>query len=82
MLPAAWREERLDALAEELGGQGTRVLTRRTDVSVLQDCEDLTAAAVEAFGWIEVLVNNAGIGTEAARCARTPTTTAPRSTST
>lgn len=59
---AARREERLEVLADELRGQGTRVLTRRTDVSVPADCEALAAAAVVEFGRIDVLVNNAGIG--------------------
>jgi 3-oxoacyl-[acyl-carrier protein] reductase len=57
---AARREERLETLASELHEQGTAVLTRRTDVSMLEDCEALAAAAVEEFGRIDVLVNNAG----------------------
>ncbi|WP_204163861.1 SDR family NAD(P)-dependent oxidoreductase [Nocardioides solisilvae] len=59
---AARREDRLEALADELRAGGTAVLTRRTDVSVLEDCDALAAAAVEEFGRIDVLVNNAGIG--------------------
>ncbi|ANH37604.1 3-oxoacyl-[acyl-carrier-protein] reductase FabG [Nocardioides dokdonensis FR1436] len=59
---AARREDRLEALAAELRGQGTTVLTRRTDVSVLEDCEALAAAAAADLGRIDVLVNNAGIG--------------------
>ena len=59
---AARREDRLHSVASELREQGTRVHTRRTDVSVLADCEELAAAAVAEFGRIDVLVNNAGIG--------------------
>lgn len=59
---AARREDRLDALAEELRDAGTPVVTKRTDVSVQADCEALAAAAVEEFGRIDVLINNAGMG--------------------
>lgn len=59
---AARREDRLEALAEELRAAGTSVLTRRTDVSVQSECEALAAAAVEEFGRIDVLINNAGMG--------------------
>lgn len=59
---AARREDRLEAHAEELRVAGTSVLTRRTDVSVQSECEALAAAAVEEFGRIDVLINNAGMG--------------------
>ncbi|MGW9827316.1 NAD(P)-dependent dehydrogenase (short-subunit alcohol dehydrogenase family) [Brevibacterium pityocampae] len=59
---AARREDRLDALAEELRDAGTPVVTKRTDVSVQADCEALAAAAIEEFGRIDVLINNAGMG--------------------
>ena len=42
--------------------RGTAVLTRRTDVSVQEQCEELAAAAAAEFGRIDVLVNNAGVG--------------------
>ena len=32
----------------------------QTDVSKVEDCENLVAKTVEAFGKIDVLVNNAG----------------------
>lgn len=59
---AARRDDRLEELATELRSQGTTVLTRRTDVSVLEDCEALATAAVDEFGRIDVLINNAGVG--------------------
>ncbi|QCP04418.1 SDR family NAD(P)-dependent oxidoreductase [Brevibacterium sp. CS2] len=59
---AARREDRLDALAEELRDAGAPVVTKRTDVSVQADCEALATAAVEKFGRIDVLINNAGMG--------------------
>jgi hypothetical protein len=57
----ARRLDRLDALAAELGD---RVVPVACDVAVDADCERLVdAAAAVAGGRIDVLVNNAGIGT-------------------
>jgi NAD(P)-dependent dehydrogenase (short-subunit alcohol dehydrogenase family) len=54
---AARREERLADLAAELG---ERVLPVRCDVTSDDDCQALVAAAVDGFGQLDVLVNNAG----------------------
>jgi NAD(P)-dependent dehydrogenase (short-subunit alcohol dehydrogenase family) len=59
---AARREDRLEALADELRGRGTTVLARPTDVASQQDCEELASAVVSELGRIDVLVNNAGVG--------------------
>jgi NAD(P)-dependent dehydrogenase (short-subunit alcohol dehydrogenase family) len=59
---AARREDRLETLANELRDGGTTVLTQRTDVASLEDCEALAQAVVTQFGRIDVLINNAGIG--------------------
>jgi NAD(P)-dependent dehydrogenase (short-subunit alcohol dehydrogenase family) len=59
---AARRADRLADLAAELSGAGAQVITHVTDVSVLSDCQSLAARAVEEFGRIDVLVNNAGVG--------------------
>ena len=59
---AARRQEKLEATAAELRAQGTSVLTRRTDVSVQEQCEELAQAAAAEYGRIDVLVNNAGVG--------------------
>jgi NAD(P)-dependent dehydrogenase (short-subunit alcohol dehydrogenase family) len=47
-----------DALAAELGG-GTRFA--RTDVSDLEQVSALVATAIETFGGLHVMVNNAGV---------------------
>lgn len=58
---AARSQDRLDALADELGGP-ERVLAVRTDVMRWEDNERLAAAALEAFGRIDVAFVNAGFG--------------------
>jgi NADP-dependent 3-hydroxy acid dehydrogenase YdfG len=55
---AARRVERLEALAKELGGE---VLVVATDVSKRSDVQALIAKAIEKFGRLDVLVNNAGL---------------------
>jgi len=50
------------ALLEELGQQGTEVHHRRTDVSDPQQVDALMQAAVDRFGALHVVFNNAGVG--------------------
>jgi gluconate 5-dehydrogenase len=58
---AARREERLVELAGQIEERhGVRALPLRTDVSVEADIVRLIEVAVDAFGTIDVLVNNAG----------------------
>lgn len=62
---AARRRELLAALAEELADAGTQVVAERADVTSRADCEAVVAAALERFGAVDVLVNNAGVATSA-----------------
>ena len=55
---AARRAERLAALAEQLPG----TVAVAADLSLAEDRERLAAVAIERFGHVDVLVNNAGIG--------------------
>lgn len=55
----ARRVDRLESLAAELGGE--RVVPVACDVAVDDDCTRLVATAVDRFGRVDVLVNNAGI---------------------
>ena len=48
------------ALVEEAG---RKVYTRKTDVADPEQCQQLVDSAVEEFGRVDVLINNAGIGT-------------------
>jgi NAD(P)-dependent dehydrogenase (short-subunit alcohol dehydrogenase family) len=54
----ARREERLKALAEECDG----LVPLASDLSSASGREEMTAAVLDRFGQIDVLVNNAGIG--------------------
>ena len=56
-----------DDLGERLAAElGARALYRRTDVSVWAQVESLVAFAVEKFGRLDILFNNAGVGGRAA----------------
>ncbi len=60
VVAAARRTDRLEALRDELGD---RLVPITCDVSVDTDCERLVHDAVALDGHLDVLVNNAGIGT-------------------
>ena len=60
VLAVARRMDRLDRLAADLVGSSGRVVPFRADVSVEADVRAMVGAAVDAFGGIDVLVNNAG----------------------
>lgn len=51
----------LSALTKEVGDAGGSIVTRETDVRELADQQALVALAVEHFGAIDVMINNAGI---------------------
>ncbi|VWX61252.1 putative enzyme [Burkholderiales bacterium 8X] len=58
---AARRVDRLDAVVAEIRAAGGEAMAVATDVSKRADLERLAAATIEAFGRIDVLVNNAGV---------------------
>ncbi|MFC5402777.1 SDR family NAD(P)-dependent oxidoreductase [Cohnella soli] len=52
------------AVAKELEERGTRALALAADVSLPAEVDAAVASAIEAFGAIDVLINNAGIAWE------------------
>lgn len=59
------RQAELDGTVQALGAAGIRALGIRADVSSREDCTRMAAETVQAFGGIDVLINNAGISMRA-----------------
>jgi NADP-dependent 3-hydroxy acid dehydrogenase YdfG len=57
----ARRIDRMQALADELKVAGGRALAKATDVTRCDQVRALVDAAVESFGCIDVMINNAGL---------------------
>ena len=57
----ARRKERIDALVGEIAASGGSAAAVATDVTVRADVEALVATAVERFGRVDVMINNAGV---------------------
>ena len=58
---SARRKEALDEVASKITKAGGKVLAVPTDISKDGDCVALMKAAVDKFGGIDVLINNAGV---------------------
>jgi NAD(P)-dependent dehydrogenase (short-subunit alcohol dehydrogenase family) len=66
---------RVDRLAETkalVEAAGRKAVAVRADVAEPRDCQALVDAAMEAFGRVDVLVNNAGVGTAVPASRETP----------
>ena len=55
------QNDSLNETIREIQSYGVLCLAVQGDVSVYEDCENITKQAIEKFGKIDVLVNNAGI---------------------
>jgi NAD(P)-dependent dehydrogenase (short-subunit alcohol dehydrogenase family) len=54
-------EERLASCREEIAGQGGEAISRRCDVSSDEDMSTLRERAVDAFGPVDLVMNNVGV---------------------
>lgn len=68
----ARRVDKLAATAELVEKAGRRALAVQTDVSDPEACTAMVEAAVAEFGKVDVLVNNAGVGTAYPATRETP----------
>ena len=59
----ARRVEKMADTAALVAAAGRRVHTRKTDVVDPEQCQQLVDAAMAEFGRVDVLINNAGVGT-------------------
>ena len=59
----ARRVDRLKSLADELNAAGGKALAVATDVTNFGQVKHLVDAAVQTFGRIDVIINNAGLMT-------------------
>jgi NAD(P)-dependent dehydrogenase (short-subunit alcohol dehydrogenase family) len=69
---AARRVDKLGETAELVRGLGAKALTVATDVTDPAQCQATVDAAMAEFGRVDVLVNNAGIGTAVPALRETP----------
>lgn len=61
----ARRVDRLHQTGAAVGAEGRSALAVATDVSDPADCQVLVDAAIERFGQVDVLINNAGVASAA-----------------
>jgi NAD(P)-dependent dehydrogenase (short-subunit alcohol dehydrogenase family) len=59
----ARRTDRLEQTREQVEAHGRRCLAVPADVAKVEDCTRVVEQAMETFGRVDVLVNNAGVGT-------------------
>src|SRR5436309_2241974 len=59
---SARRADRLEALVAEIRAKGGRALAVPGDVTNVEDARQLVSQAVSAFGRLDVMICNAGIG--------------------
>ena len=62
---AARNIEAIEKLAQESNTDAKHAIAVKTDVTIQEDCKHLIDAAIEAFGRIDILINNAGISMRA-----------------
>jgi NAD(P)-dependent dehydrogenase (short-subunit alcohol dehydrogenase family) len=68
----ARRADRMTETAALVEAAGRRVASVVTDVADPEQCQRLVDAAVETFGRVDILINNAGVGTAVPATRETP----------
>jgi NAD(P)-dependent dehydrogenase (short-subunit alcohol dehydrogenase family) len=68
----ARRADRLEQTRELVEGHGRRCVAVPADVTQVEDCGRVVQAAMDELGAVDVLVNNAGIGTAAPATREAP----------
>jgi NAD(P)-dependent dehydrogenase (short-subunit alcohol dehydrogenase family) len=68
----ARRVDRLAETAALVEGAGRRAIAVETDVASPEACQALVDSAIESFGRVAVLINNAGVGTAVPATRETP----------
>src|SRR4051812_36870792 len=68
----ARRVERLEDTRKLVEANGRRCLALRADVSSPDDCTAVVQAAMDEFGHVDVMINNAGVGTAHPATRETP----------
>jgi NAD(P)-dependent dehydrogenase (short-subunit alcohol dehydrogenase family) len=69
---AARRTEKLGATGDLVAAEGRRAVAVQTDVTDPEQCQAMVDRAMAEFGRVDVLVNNAGIGTAVPATRETP----------
>ena len=75
---AARRVEKLADTAKLVEAAGRKALPVQTDVTDPEQCQAVVDAAMAEFGHVDILINNAGVGT-AVPATREPPTSSGRS---
>jgi NAD(P)-dependent dehydrogenase (short-subunit alcohol dehydrogenase family) len=68
----ARRVDRLAETASLVEATGRKALTIATDVSVPEQCQALVDSAMQTFGRVDLLINNAGVGSARPATRETP----------
>ena len=61
IVAGARRLDRLETLQKEITDDGGEIIICETDVTKKTDCDNLVKQALDKFGTVDVLINNAGL---------------------
>ena len=61
IVAGARRKNRLETLQKEITDAGGEIIICETDVTKKSDCDNLVKQAIDKYGTVDVLINNAGL---------------------